>query len=153
MRAFPPLFGFYAKFAVFDAAVAAGLFPLAVIGIAASVIGAYYYLRVIKTMYLNPSNAAYAPGDSRLEGGMIVVAAVFHFTARLSRDPADRGVVARGGTRTLPLTIRTLAETGSTNADLIALAAAGGGGRFLAACRTADGGTRTTGAQLGVAAR
>ena len=73
----PPLFGFYAKFAVFDAAVAAGLFPLAVIGIAASVIGAYYYLRVIKTMYLDPSNAAYAPGDSRLEGGMIVVAAVF----------------------------------------------------------------------------
>ena len=41
----PPLFGFYAKFAVFDAAVEAGLFPLAVVGIAASVIGAYYYLR------------------------------------------------------------------------------------------------------------
>ena len=73
----PPLFGFYAKFAVFDAAVAAGLFPLAVIGIAASVIGAYYYLRVIKTMYFDPSEAAYGPSDSRLEGGMIALAAIF----------------------------------------------------------------------------
>ena len=40
----PPLFGFWAKFLVFDAAVAAGLLPLAAIGIAASVIGAFYYL-------------------------------------------------------------------------------------------------------------
>ena len=40
----PPLFGFYAKFAVFEAAVAAGLFPLAVFGIAMSTIGAFYYL-------------------------------------------------------------------------------------------------------------
>ncbi len=46
----PPLFGFWAKFAVFEAAVRAGLFPLAAIGIAASVIGAYYYLKIVKTM-------------------------------------------------------------------------------------------------------
>jgi len=72
----PPLFGFYAKFAVFYAAVEAGLFPLAVIGIAASVIGAYYYLRVIKTMYFDEPAAAFAPTD-RIEGGLIAVAAVF----------------------------------------------------------------------------
>jgi len=46
----PPLFGFWGKFVVFQAAVAVGLVPLAAIGIAASVIGAYYYLKVCKIM-------------------------------------------------------------------------------------------------------
>ncbi len=73
----PPLFGFYAKFAVFHAAVAAGLFPLAVVGIAASVIGAYYYLRVVKTMYFDDPATAFPPMDNRVEGGLIAVAAVF----------------------------------------------------------------------------
>ncbi|KQT33604.1 NADH-quinone oxidoreductase subunit N [Sphingomonas sp. Leaf412] len=71
----PPLFGFYAKFAVFHAAVQAGLFPLAVIGIAMSAIGAYYYLRVVKTMYFDEPAEAFGPGD-KLEGGLIAVAAV-----------------------------------------------------------------------------
>ena len=71
----PPLFGFWAKFAVFDAAVRAGLFPLAVVGIAASTIGAYYYLRVVKTMYFDEPAPAFGEGD-RLEGGLIAVAAV-----------------------------------------------------------------------------
>ncbi len=71
----PPLFGFWAKFAVFDAAVRAGLFPLAVVGIAASVIGAYYYLRVVKTMYFDEPGVPFGEGD-RLEGGLIAVAAV-----------------------------------------------------------------------------
>jgi NADH-quinone oxidoreductase subunit N len=71
----PPLFGFWAKFAVFDAAVSAGLFPLAVVGIAASTIGAYYYLRVVKTMYFDEPAAAFGEGD-RLEGGLIALAAV-----------------------------------------------------------------------------
>jgi len=70
----PPLFGFYAKFAVFYAAVQAGLFPLAVVGIAFSVIGAYYYLRIVKTMYFDEPAGEYGPGD-RLEGGLIVVTA------------------------------------------------------------------------------
>ena len=73
----PPLFGFYAKFAVFDAAVAAGLFPLAVIGIAASVIGAYYYLRVVKTMYFDDPAPAFAPSENPVEGGLIVLTAAF----------------------------------------------------------------------------
>ncbi len=49
----PPLFGFWGKVVVFNAAVAAGLLPLAVIGIAASVIGAFYYLKVVKVMYFD----------------------------------------------------------------------------------------------------
>ncbi|KQU62373.1 NADH-quinone oxidoreductase subunit N [Sphingomonas sp. Leaf339] len=73
----PPLFGFYAKFAVFDAAVKAGLFPLAAVGIAASTIGAYYYLRVVKTMYFDDPAPAFVKGDEGpLQGGLIAVAAV-----------------------------------------------------------------------------
>ncbi len=72
----PPLFGFWAKYAVFDAAVQAGLFPLAVIGIAASVIGAYYYLRVIKTMYFDEPAPAYSREPALVEGGLLVAAAV-----------------------------------------------------------------------------
>ncbi|MFK3889034.1 NADH-quinone oxidoreductase subunit NuoN [Sphingomonas sp. NPDC079357] len=72
----PPLFGFYAKFAVFYAAVQAGLFPLAVIGVVFSVIGAYYYLRLVKTMYFDEPAGTFGDGD-RLEGGLIAVAAVF----------------------------------------------------------------------------
>ncbi len=49
----PPLFGFWGKFVVFQAAVQAGLVPLAAIGIAASVIGAFYYLKVVKIMYFD----------------------------------------------------------------------------------------------------
>lgn len=49
----PPLYGFYGKFLVFDAAVQANLLPLAALGIAASVIGAFYYLKVIKVMYFD----------------------------------------------------------------------------------------------------
>ena len=74
----PPLFGFYAKFAVFWAAVQAGLFAFAAIGIAASVIGAYYYLRVVKTMYFDePDGAGFAPMQSRVEGGLIFASAAF----------------------------------------------------------------------------
>lgn len=71
----PPLLGFWGKFLVFDAAVAAGLFPLAVIGIALSVIGAYYYLRIIKTMYFDDAAEPYAPAYSVLENGLIAVTA------------------------------------------------------------------------------
>ena len=49
----PPLFGFWPKYLVFEAAVNAHLLPLAVAGIVASVIGAYYYIAIIKTMYFD----------------------------------------------------------------------------------------------------
>ncbi|WP_299327426.1 NADH-quinone oxidoreductase subunit NuoN [Parasphingopyxis sp.] len=71
----PPLLGFWGKFLVFDAAVAAGLFPLAVIGIALSVVGAYYYLRIIKTIYFDDAAEPYAPANSVMENGLIAVTA------------------------------------------------------------------------------
>jgi NADH-quinone oxidoreductase subunit N len=50
----PPLAGFFAKYFVFVAAVEAGLTPLAVAGAIASVVGAFYYLRIVKIMYVDP---------------------------------------------------------------------------------------------------
>jgi NADH-quinone oxidoreductase subunit N len=49
----PPLAGFFGKFYVFLAAINAGLYLLAVIGVLASVVGAYYYLMIVKTMYFD----------------------------------------------------------------------------------------------------
>ena len=49
----PPLAGFFAKWYVFVAAIKAGLFALSVIGVLTSVIGAYYYLSIIKVMYFD----------------------------------------------------------------------------------------------------
>ena len=73
----PPLLGFNAKFAVFQAAVNAGLYPLAVAGFVASVIGAFYYLRIIKVMYFDePAPAFDREGGSAVEGGMIAAAAI-----------------------------------------------------------------------------
>jgi NADH-quinone oxidoreductase subunit N len=49
----PPLVGFFGKFFVFKAAVDAGLAPLAIAGAVASVIGAFYYLNIVRVMYLS----------------------------------------------------------------------------------------------------
>jgi NADH-quinone oxidoreductase subunit N len=73
----PPLFGFWAKFLVFDAAVAANLTALAAFGIAASVIGAFYYLKIVKTMYFDaPAGEGFSPVRSALDYGIIALCAV-----------------------------------------------------------------------------
>jgi NADH-quinone oxidoreductase subunit N len=72
----PPLFGFWGKFLVFQAAVAAGLLPLAAVGIAASVIGAYYYLRIIKVMYFDAPAEPYRPVQSYAEASVILVSSL-----------------------------------------------------------------------------
>jgi NADH-quinone oxidoreductase subunit N len=64
MAGVPPLAGFFAKFYVFLAAIKAGLYVLAVIGVLASVVGAYYYLAIIKTMYFDePAEGFYGMPD------------------------------------------------------------------------------------------
>ncbi len=65
MAGIPPLGGFFGKFYVFIAAVNAELYTLAVIGVVASVVGAFYYLRIIKVMYFDE------PGEP-FEGPMSV---------------------------------------------------------------------------------
>jgi NADH-quinone oxidoreductase subunit N len=57
----PPLAGFFAKFYVFLAAIKAGLFGLAVIGVVTSVMGAYYYLAIVKTMYFDEPAKPFEP--------------------------------------------------------------------------------------------
>jgi NADH-quinone oxidoreductase subunit N len=57
----PPLAGFWAKYYVFLAAVQAKLWPLAVIGVIASVVGAYYYLRIVKIMYFDEPAGRFLP--------------------------------------------------------------------------------------------
>jgi NADH-quinone oxidoreductase subunit N len=62
----PPLAGFFAKFYVFLAAIKAGLFALAVLGVLASVVGAYYYLAIIKIMYIDEPAKGFAPMPAEL---------------------------------------------------------------------------------------
>src|SRR3954454_24823657 len=56
----PPLFGFWPKLLVFNAAVASGYVALAVAGILGTVVGAYYYLRIVKVMYMDEPAEPYA---------------------------------------------------------------------------------------------
>jgi NADH-quinone oxidoreductase subunit N len=55
----PPLAGFWAKFYVFLPAIKAGNYTLAVIGVLASVVTAYYYLRIVKVMFFDPPRPAF----------------------------------------------------------------------------------------------
>ena len=57
----PPLAGFFGKFYVFLAAIKAGLYTLAIIGVLASVVGAYYYLAIVKTMWFDEPAPAFEP--------------------------------------------------------------------------------------------
>jgi NADH-quinone oxidoreductase subunit N len=84
MTGVPPLLGFYAKLAVLGAAVEAGLAWLAVVGVIFSVIGAFYYLRVVKLMYFDePEDLApiAARADMRLalslNGMLVLVLGIF----------------------------------------------------------------------------
>ena len=72
MMGLPPLGGFFGKLFVFEAAVDAGHYILAVIGVLTSVVAAYYYLRVIKLMYFDePIVEIDAPSrDLELIGGV-----------------------------------------------------------------------------------
>ncbi len=73
----PPLFGFWGKFVVFKAAVDAGLVALAFVGIAASVISAFYYLKVVKVMYIDePADTVRGKSDWA-HWALLVISALF----------------------------------------------------------------------------
>ena len=69
----PPMAGFWAKFWVFKAAIGAELYGLAVIGVLASVVSAFYYLRIVKLMYFDEATEGLDKGIGR-ETGLIIVA-------------------------------------------------------------------------------
>jgi NADH-quinone oxidoreductase subunit N len=68
----PPLAGFFAKFYIFMAAINNGLYTLAVIGVVASVVGAYYYVRIVKIMYFDDPAE---PFERPIRGEMVMVMA------------------------------------------------------------------------------
>ena len=94
MAGIPPLFGFWAKFLVFDAAVASGLTALAAFGIAASVIGAYYYLKIIKTMYFDEPAAAYEARGGMVENIILTACAVVMLIGYLLNPALDQASAA-----------------------------------------------------------
>jgi NADH-quinone oxidoreductase subunit N len=82
----PPLAGFFAKYFVFMAAIKADLIALAVIGVIASVISAYYYLRIVKLIYFDEPLQEFlqAPGEVRL---IMLLAGIFVVTFALFAQP------------------------------------------------------------------
>jgi NADH-quinone oxidoreductase subunit N len=78
----PPLAGFWSKWYVFLAAVNAKLWPLAIIGVLASVVGAYYYLRIIKIMFFDEAKAPFLPVRAKALAVM-VAAGIFLFAFSL----------------------------------------------------------------------
>jgi len=85
MAGIPPLSGFFGKLYVFLAAVQTGMWTLAIIGVLTSVVGAYYYLRVVKVMYFD---APEAPLDPRPASLSFVAAASALFTTFFFVFPA-----------------------------------------------------------------
>jgi NADH-quinone oxidoreductase subunit N len=91
----PPLFGFWPKLLVFTAAVQSGYVALAVAGIVGTVVGAYYYIMIVKVMYFDDPATPYGRVRQPLQGTLILVAALLvsplgyllvgplgHYTAR-----------------------------------------------------------------------
>lgn len=70
MAGIPPLAGFFGKYFIFLAAIEAELYTLAIIGVLTSVVGAYYYLRIIKVMYFDEPAEAF---DRPMAGELRVV--------------------------------------------------------------------------------
>ncbi len=74
----PPFIGFWAKFAVIQGLLGVGYTWLAVVSVLLSVIGAYYYLRIVKLMYFD------APADVTVPGGSTLMCAVLSVNALLA---------------------------------------------------------------------
>jgi NADH-quinone oxidoreductase subunit N len=72
----PPMFGFWPKLVVFTAAVEAGYVALAVAAILGTVIGAYYYLRIVKVMYMDEPAAPYARVREPVQTVLVLLAAL-----------------------------------------------------------------------------
>ena len=72
----PLLAGFWGKWYVFLAAVEAGLVPLAIVGVLTSVIGAFYYIRIIKVMFFDDPAPAFEIGHGRAVSSVIAIAAI-----------------------------------------------------------------------------
>ena len=73
----PPLLGFWPKLLVFQAAVDAGFNTLAAAAAVGSVVGAYYYIKIVKVMYFDEAAAPFARLKEPVQGALILLAALF----------------------------------------------------------------------------
>jgi NADH-quinone oxidoreductase subunit N len=76
MAGIPPLAGFLAKVYIFFAAIDAGLYGLAIIGVLTSVVGCYYYIRIVKVMYFDQPAAAFDRPIGREMGAVLVISSI-----------------------------------------------------------------------------
>jgi NADH-quinone oxidoreductase subunit N len=76
MAGIPPMAGFFGKLFVFQAAVNVGLYWLAVIGVVASVVSAFYYLRIIKVMYFDEPVESLDRSTGWVMNGIIAVSSL-----------------------------------------------------------------------------
>jgi NADH-quinone oxidoreductase subunit N len=90
MAGIPPLAGFFGKLYVFLAAIEAKLVTLAVLGVLSSVVGAYYYIRIVKLMYFDEPVAAFDRMPGRELGVVQAAAALFTFFFFLFPGPLLR---------------------------------------------------------------
>lgn len=96
----PPLAGFFGKFMVFAAAWQAGLYVLVVVGAVSSIVGAYYYLRVVKVMYFDaPAEGLDRPAPSLLfvSGGMGLATVFFILVLGPLMNMAQQAALALAG--------------------------------------------------------
>ena len=94
MAGIPPLAGFFGKFYIFLAAIDAGLYTLAIIGVLTSVVGAFYYIRIVKIMYFDePAEAFDRPLTGNLKSVLLVTSIVV-LVFFLGLNPVMTGVEA-----------------------------------------------------------
>jgi NADH-quinone oxidoreductase subunit N len=77
MAGIPPLAGFFSKVYVFLAAITAGLYTLAIIGVLSSVVAAFYYLRIVKLMYFDEPVALFDRPIGTKLGVVLAVSSLF----------------------------------------------------------------------------
>ena len=77
MAGIPPFAGFLGKLYIFQSAVNAGLFPLAIIGVLASVVAAFYYIRIVKVMYFDAADEAFDSPIGMEMKGILVISFIF----------------------------------------------------------------------------
>ena len=119
----PPLAGFFAKFYVFLAAINAGLYALAVIGVLLSVVGAYYYLRIVKIMYFDAPVERFEPMPGLLAA---VLGASRPFHSVLFRLSGTAGERCRGR-RQIPVLMPPFASSSPKASRWLPAASAGDG--------------------------
>jgi NADH-quinone oxidoreductase subunit N len=98
MAGIPPLAGFWGKYFIFAAAVNSGLWVLAVIGVLTSVVGAFYYIRIVKVMYFDAAGEAFDPRPGSLS---FVAAASALFTTFFFVIPAPFVAAAEAAAKVL----------------------------------------------------